>query len=341
MAATDTSKAAQATDTTDAPNLAAVPDAPERTAAEKQYGTLPILELSPVFTSDNSRITDLKKAAAVFDNAMPNMTTWVEGHRMVRGATAAYCLVSFELRSLCLTGKQAIDWAGNTDAYATLWKNRVTNMQREAGMSESEISAFSDAVRRYSADNGGLKRYIAQWAIEHDAAGKLKAEPTPEGGLKINSALAAEMVKQARGQVTKTGKTLPGFDPAGFAKTGDVVGLKKAAAAKIPNESGSTEPPAQFEQLRKAVVKTGDDKKTPVVAFATVADELHHLESTAATVLFPVEGKLPTPRNREALKAQWQAIADLATAVVNGLAEPEKFDRARDLEDLLWKQGKK
>lgn len=336
MAATDTTQATGNEQAATPPTLAVVA---EPGSAAAQFGHVRIDTLTDVFATDGSKVIDPAKASAIFDKALPEMASWVEGHRMVRGATARYCSLSFDLRVLCLTDKQAIDWAGNTAAYATLWKDRVTAMQRAAGLSKVEIDAFGDSVRRYSSDNGGLKRYMAEYYAAKDASGKLKAEPTPEGGLKVNAALAAELTKAARQQVTKSGKQLPAFDPTKFVKTGDVVGLKKAAAAKVVAESGSNEPPAQFEQLRKAVAKVGDNKK-PIYAYAVIADEILNLESTAAVVLFPAEGKLPTPPAKAALVAKWQNIADLAAAVVAGLTEPEKFVRDEHLTDLLWKQGK-
>jgi hypothetical protein len=314
-----------------------------------QFGTLKIEKLPEQFTSDGSSIVDRAKASAAFDAAFPALETWVKSDRSGRDATRIYCEASFLLRTFCRNNVQAIDWAGNTDAYAALWKDRVVAMQREAGMSKSEIDRFTAAVRGYNRDNDALRRYMAQYLITSDASGKRKATVADDGTMKPNAALVKAMQGEAKGQVSAaTKKPLQGFDSATYVQQGDTVGAKKAAKPRTPKaEAGSTEPPAQFEQLRAAVVKTGktDDGKTvPAIAPIKTASEVLHLVTSASVALFGNMGDTEEAfpflgwegYNREELAAAWTAVGNLANMIGAGIKNPEAV-KIEKLKAGYWK----
>jgi hypothetical protein len=313
-----------------------------------QFGTLKIEKLPDTF-ADGSSIIDRVKASAAFDTAFPALETWVTSDRAGRDATRLFCEASFLLRTFCRNNVAGIDWAGNTDAYSNLWKDRVTAMQKEAGMSKSEIDRFTAAVRGYNRDNDALRRFMAKWLAANDAAGKLKTNEQPDGTMKPNAALVKAMQGEAKSQVSaSTKKPLQGFDAATYVQQGDTVGAKKAAKPRTPTtEAGSTEPPAQFEQLRAAVVKTSktDDGKTvPTVAPLRTASEVLHLVTSASIALFGNMGDTEEPfpflgwegYNREELAAAWMAVGNLANMIGAGIKNPEavKIDK---LKGGYWK----
>ena len=321
-----------------------------------QFGTLAIKDLETDFSSDGSKITDLAAAAKIFDAAFPAVQDWLDATRKVAVSTADFCQVSFQIRTLCRNNENGIDWAGNTAAYSTLFNARVTRMQQVAGMTETEIRKFSDAVRQFSSNNDGLRLFQARYLAAHDPATGAKSDklkdaivPVATGGVKITAPMAAALKAEAKKQVKQDGTILDKFkDVANYAKAGETVGQKKAAKKAAKNEDGSSEPSAKFEQVRAEVVKVEKkgDKITPHLAPLTVGDQVLHLATSAAVQLFGNKPDTAYPflsfenLDRPAVTEKWQAIANLATAVANGLNEPEKVD-FDSLSSLFWNPGTK
>lgn len=317
-----------------------------------QFGTVKIekIDLAGIEQVDGSTITDLAAASAAFDAAYPALERWVESDRTGRGATADYCEASFLLRTFCRNNTGGIDWAGKTEAYKVLWKNRLDSMMSVAKMEKSERDRFAAAVRGYNRDNDALRRFMARWLAENDNSGKLKLNEQPDGTFKPNAALVKSMQAQAGAQKSAgpEHKVLQGFEPATYVQVGDTVGQKKAAKPRSTGtaQAGSNEPPAQFEQLRKAVAKTAtteDGKTVPTVAPLKTADEVFHLVTSAAVALFgDGDGAFPflswEGYNREELAARWSAVGKLATAIGAGIKNPENVKR-ETLAGLYWNPG--
>ena len=329
----------------------------DKPSAENQYGTLRIEDLDSTFSADGSTVDDLKAVSGLFDSALPSIDGWLDAHRKLGITSAAFCEASFWARTHCRNHEQGIDWGGNTEAYKVSFASRITRMQVAAGMTDDEIRQFGDKVRRYSSDNDGLRRFQAEWLASHDPATgepstKLEKAivPVATGGLKILAPMAEALRKEARKQVKKDGTILDKWkDVANYAKQGEIVGLKKAAASKVPNTDGSNAPSAKFEQVRSEIVKTEKkgDKVTPHLAPATVADEVLHLETSAAIQLLGNDPDKAFPVlafdnwDREATIEKWKAIAKLATAVANALTEPEKAGTtfAKNVQAHYWNPG--
>ena len=332
---------------------------PEANTAETQYGTLRIEDLDTTFTADGSRIDDLSAISVLFDSAIPEVGGWYEAQKRAGTTSAAFCEASFWARTHCRNHEGGIDWAGNTEAYKTAFARRVTRAQVLAGMTDDDVRKFGDAVRQYASVNDGLRLFQARWLSTHDpATGELSTKlekaivPVATGGLKILAPMAEALRKEASKQVKKDGTILDKFkDVPGYAKQGETVGMKKAAAAKAAADNGSNAPSTKFEQVRAEVVKTTTkgEKVSPHLAPLTVADEVLHLETSAAIQLLGNDPDKSFPVlkfdnwEKDATVEKWRAIAKLATAVADALEDPEKGGAtfAKNVQAHYWNPGAK
>jgi hypothetical protein len=322
--------------------IAAVPEQAKTKATD--WGTLPIEQLSAVHDADGSKLADPAKAKTALHAAFTEVASWIEHDRLARGATARYCELSMQMRTLCLTKNNAIDWAGNTETYKTLWNNRTKAMWTEAGLSETEQNRFQAAVRGYNRDNDYTRRFMAQYLLDNDAGGTLARGSTrSEDGktITLGSALTKAMQKAAGTQVNRKGdKALPGFEPATFAEQATTVGLPKAKQdSGSPSGSGaeaSTEPSALWEQLRAEIRKTNGKSGEALrlkLSPAKTASEIHWQLTAAFDSLFgePDKPGLATIADSDGLAERYKTIAALANQIAAGLKDrgAVRKDRAK------------
>ncbi len=286
-----------------------------------QYGTLKITDLPEVQASDDSKITDRKKASDIFDTFVSQVGTWLKGTRLVGGASAALCKLSFDLRELCLRPDGQIDWAGNTDAYKVVYSNRLGHVYRELGLSKTEQDKIANNVRVWNSDNDYARVRMAQWAVTHvEPLAKLADKVGP--GKPLPTEVAKELRNMAGKQKTVSGKDVRGFTPAGFAASGEIVGVKKSAAKKekTTDNASSMTPSAHWEAMRLQVVKR--EKGKPTLALTTQASELHALISAIAVAVVGEPGKpVPSIANKAEVVTTLTMCRDTLSATLAVLTE--------------------
>src|SRR5215831_15693896 len=96
--------------------------------AALQYGGQLITELATRTFDDGSTVANLDKVSAWFTEAEAIVDRWVEGSRMVVGATADIAAVTMDVRQNVKNRNGEIDWAGNTDAYSLAYGDRIDSI---------------------------------------------------------------------------------------------------------------------------------------------------------------------------------------------------------------------
>jgi len=319
--------------------------------AALQYGGQLITELATRTFDDGSTVANLDKVSAWFTEAEAIVDRWVEGSRMVVGATADIAAVTMDVRQNVKNRNGEIDWAGNTDAYSVAYGDRIDSILRQKHhFTKREVQTFQAAVRKWIEENEYTKVRMAQYALSATngvkSTGKAVVDSdgntvqnysdgsavitTPAGktNVVLSEKVAEAVNESAAKQTSKSGNILRGFegttdDP--FVTGGQKVGVR-ASTTRDTSDTGdgvdaSANTPGSFwNKIRSELNKRNKNGVSHLTALQKVREGRWTM-SVLATSIVGVPGE-PIPGNitdRAKVRQEVQKMIAVLTALDTAL----------------------
>lgn len=324
------------------------PDTTEATEAPAtDFAALAVNRLPGKFDSDGSRIMDVGKATEHVKRLAAIGKPMSAGMDAIDTGSPQITRLSWDIRANCeLNG--APDWAGDSAAYAALFKNRLTRL-----FGADKATRMTRAADGWARDNGYRELYLAEHVIattpELRKAHKDLALSAVPGELTLNVDVPADVhaavIHEAGRVKTAGGTTKQGFKVTDLPAVSLPFGETKAHRVKREADSGITAarrsendktPAAVWEKCRNTVTARTDEGE-PKIAPLFMLGELHHLASDAAlAIVGTTEAPLEVVTKAKVV-GEVGTLRDLLSALIDVI---EGNDRA-PMDSLLFKgEGK-